>query len=125
MSNLRSRLIRLAHEKPELRSQLLPILKKASAWEKTLKLGPNMEATLILEGPNWSAIQKMAKTFGQVHVEIRSWVFLAQVPGFEADGAESLFSTPTEAMAAAKKFSSKAEWDRAGNDGWINIPLKD
>ena len=30
MSDLRQKLIRLAHEKPELRSHLLPLLKKAS-----------------------------------------------------------------------------------------------
>lgn len=35
MNTLRSRLIRLAHDKPELRPQLLPILKEGSAavWE--------------------------------------------------------------------------------------------
>lgn len=44
MSDLRNKLIRLAHQKPELREHLLPLLKKAekeydnypSLWEKTL-----------------------------------------------------------------------------------------
>lgn len=34
MTQLRSRLIRLAHEKPELRAELLPLLKSAAEYKK-------------------------------------------------------------------------------------------
>ena len=39
--NLRKRLIRLAHQKPELRPHLIPILKQAAAPEKVLKMVGN------------------------------------------------------------------------------------
>ena len=35
MSNLRNKIIRLAHENPELRKELLPLLKEAGAHRKT------------------------------------------------------------------------------------------
>ena len=45
--NLRSKIIRLAHEKPELREHLLPLVQKSAAFAKSGSLGEVMEAWYI------------------------------------------------------------------------------
>tara|TARA_B100000925_G_C21778951_1_gene375404 strand:+ start:77 stop:571 length:495 start_codon:yes stop_codon:yes gene_type:complete len=52
MSNLRNKLIRLAHQKPELRKHLLPLLSKQAAPKMAPKIKSKAEAKII-ENTRW------------------------------------------------------------------------
>lgn len=49
-ASLRSRTIRLAHAKPELRGHLLPLLKVGGKWHEKFKLGQRVEVRTFLNG---------------------------------------------------------------------------
>lgn len=52
MSNLRNKLIRLAHAKPELRPDLLPLIREASATKKAFMRPGEMYVLNAVKTPN-------------------------------------------------------------------------
>ena len=74
MSNLRAKIIRLAHENPELRSDLLPLLKEGGSIEKTARLGVesvNMHmnggfATFTYKLPSTIELSRVVKKAGDL-----------------------------------------------------------
>lgn len=50
MSNLRAKIIRLAHENPELRNDLLPLLKEGGSIEKTARRFGVQEVNMHMNG---------------------------------------------------------------------------
>ena len=58
MSNLRAKIIRLAHEKPELRNDLLPLLKEGGSIEKTARFGVG-SVNMVVNGGSASFTYKL------------------------------------------------------------------
>ena len=90
MSDLRNKLIRLAHEKPELRGYLLPLLKEASRNEQKIKsfIEDEIEAQSL---PRSRAIDKLFNEFGDDPNEFISRIYDAERVDVTSDEVKKVF----------------------------------
>lgn len=99
MSDLRSKLIRLAHQNPELRSELLPLLEKTAKKDSSK---PSKTATRDILLPE-SALEEINLALRQYDIPL-VWTDLSK--------AEKVLPVPKSLSSLFTDLSVILEWDR-------------
>lgn len=105
----------------EYQTRLAELRQKKGAFERSITVTPDILVTAIIEDNVWRVIQKLAKNFDRVDVELRNWVCEAVVfySGMEYK----------EAVVAVKKVAgggiSRIEpWDPGEYNEAVMVTLK-
>ena len=106
MSELRSKLIRLAHAKPELRGALLPLLAKAAAADKKIK-GKKLESVVSdAYYKHFDRVQVNMMDIGKIYGEAEKAYNGAAT---HAEGLEALDKAMAAAVPKYKKNASQSK----------------